>query len=74
MSDFLAALAETWDHEPECRCVETDRETDTLDCPLHAETPEGRQWNRDHPDGISDEELESMARYAYESCRDEGHA
>lgn len=30
------------------------------------------QWERDHPDGvISDEELESMDRYAAESCREE---
>lgn len=31
-----------------------------------------RQWERDHPDGvISDEELETMDRYAAESCREE---
>jgi hypothetical protein len=37
MSDFLLALAAQLDAEPECRCVETDRGTDTLGCPLHDE-------------------------------------
>lgn len=33
----------------------------------------GRQWELDHPGGvISAEEQESMARYAYEACREEG--
>lgn len=32
------------------------------------------QWERDHPGGvISDEELETMADYAAEACREEGH-
>jgi hypothetical protein len=31
----------------------------------------GKQWELDHPNGISAEELASMDRYAYESCREE---
>lgn len=73
MTDYLTAYAAQLDAEPECRCTTTDRQTDTLGCALHAETPEGRQWNRDHADGISAEELEAMDRYGAESCRDEGH-
>ena len=34
-------------------------------------TAEAEQWERDHPDGLSAEEEESMDRYAYEACRDE---
>lgn len=40
---------------------------------LDAEIAEqGRQWDFDHTDGISAEEDEAMAQYAYESCREEG--
>ncbi len=65
MTDHLLAYAAHLDREPECRCTEAEYGTDTLSCALHAETPEGRQWNLDHPDGvISDEELASMDAYA----------
>lgn len=73
MTDHITAIAADLDREPDCRCVETDWGTDTLGCAMHAPTPEGRQWNRDHPNGISAEEDEAMCRYAFESCRDEGH-
>lgn len=71
-----------------CRCTSTDKGTDRASCPRHdideavclalaqawgAEITEaGRQWELDHPNGISAEEDEAMARYAYEACRDEG--
>lgn len=71
MSDYLLALAAQLDAEPECRCVPQVGGEDTLGCPVH--DPEGYQWLLDHPDGISAEELEAMDRYAFESCRDEGH-
>jgi hypothetical protein len=40
MSDYLLTIAAQLNGEPECRCTDTDRGTDTLGCPSHdTETP-----------------------------------
>ena len=42
------------------------------DCLAMTGDEEARQWELDHPDGISAEEMESMDRYAAEACREDG--
>jgi hypothetical protein len=56
MSDYLAAVADDLDREPECRCVDTLRGLDRAGCPRH---------DPDYPESEPDENL-AMLEYASE--------
>jgi hypothetical protein len=57
MSDYLAAVADDLDREPECRCVDTLRGLDRAGCPRH---------DPDYPESEPDENL-AMIAYSSEA-------
>jgi hypothetical protein len=60
MSDFLEAIQNDLDREPECRCVDTLRGLDRAGCPRH---------DPEYPESEPDENL-AMLEYASEAIRE----